>query len=350
MNRPRRRSAKSKTEARTKLKKLLNDHETSVAVDTEYTVEEAVANWLAYGLAGKDPETVDLYTTLSHTHIVPVLGHRKLCELSVDDVDEWLASKARSLSTRTLQSMHSCLNRSVQRAMVRCKIDRNVVALCTVPTGQPGRPSKAITLAQAEAVLRAVEGDSMHAYVVVSLLTGARTEELRPLTWDHVDLDGRPHADPPVPPHISVWHSVRRSGDTKTRKSRRPLALPHRCVSALRRHRSAQEQQRKDAGAGWQDHNLVFASDVGTALDAANVRRAFRRAIAKADGINPAEWTPRELRHSFVSLLSDHDVPVEEIAKLVGHSSSETTERVYRKQIRPVIQTGALTMDRIFGT
>jgi integrase len=34
----------------------------------------------------------------------------------------------------------------------------------------------------------AAEGTSMHAYVVVSLLTGARTEELRALTWSHLDL------------------------------------------------------------------------------------------------------------------------------------------------------------------
>nr|WP_318842135.1 tyrosine-type recombinase/integrase [Streptomyces marincola] len=151
-----------------------------------------------------------------------------------------------------------------------------------------------------------------------------------------------------MPPHIAVWHSVRRSGDTKTRRSRRTLALPDRCRSALRQHRRVQERQRQAAGERWQDNNLAFASDTGTVLDAANVRRAFRRALAKADGIDPAEWTPRELRHSFVSLLSDHDVPVEEIARLVGHSSSETTEKVYRKQIRPVIQTGALTMNRIF--
>ena len=30
----------------------------------------------------------------------------------------------------------------------------------------------------------------MQAYIVVSLLTGTRTEELRALTWSHVDLDG----------------------------------------------------------------------------------------------------------------------------------------------------------------
>lgn len=34
--------------------------------------------------------------------------------------------------------------------------------------GQAGRPSKALTLAQAEAVLKAAEGTSMHASIVVS--------------------------------------------------------------------------------------------------------------------------------------------------------------------------------------
>ena len=31
-------------------------------------------------------------------------------------------------------------------------------------------------------------------------------------------------------------------------------------------------------------------------------------------------WTPRELRHSFVSILSAHDVRLEDISDLVGHS------------------------------
>lgn len=61
------------------------------------------------------------------------------------------------------------------------------------------------------------------------------------------------------------------------------------------------------------------------------------------------EWTPRELRHSFVSLLSDHGIPLERIALLVGHSSQATTEAVYRKQLRPVITEGAEAMDVIFA-
>ncbi len=141
-----------------------------------------------------------------------------------------------------------------------------------------------------------------------------------------------------------VWRSVRSGGDTKTRKSRRTLELPRRCVETLGLHR--EHQERKLAGAKWHDNDLVFASSVGTELNAANVRRSVRKVIAAA-GLDPAEWTPRELRHSFVSLLSDAGVPVKKIAQLVGHSGTATTELVYRKQICPVVTGGAEVMDKL---
>ena len=69
---------------------------------------------------------------------------------------------------------------------------RNVALLCDVPRGTAGRPSKSLTLAQAADLLTAAQRQpAMYAYIVLSLLTGARTEELRALTWSHVDLDGK---------------------------------------------------------------------------------------------------------------------------------------------------------------
>ncbi|WP_405620050.1 tyrosine recombinase XerC [Streptomyces sp. NBC_01508] len=342
-------SGKTKTEAKAKLKEVMRDHEDGLAIaPASYTVAHAVNDWLAYGLAGLDEETMNKYTSLCRSHIIPALGARKLRDLSADDVDKWLVAKAKTLSTSTLQVIRSCLNRAVKRAMARDKVKRNVVELCAIPAGRSGRPSKALDLVQAEAVLEAAAGSPMHAYIVVALLTGARTEELRALTWDHVYLTGDADAVPAVPPYMAVWRSVRAGGDTKTRKSRRTLALPVRCVGALWQHWEDQGWDRLAAGDRWGEHGLVFASDAGTELDAANVRRAFRRVLADVDGIDAADWTPRELRHSFVSLLSDSGVPIEDISRLVGHSGTSVTERIYRKQIRPVIQTGAVTMDRIF--
>ena len=93
----------------------------------------------------------------------------------------------------------------------------------------------------------------------------------------------------------------------------------------------------------------MFTTAVGTEMDPANVRRDLRRALTLVPGLEPEDWTPRELRHSFVSLLSDAGVPVEMISQLVGHRGTSVTEIVYRHQIRPVIQTGATVMDELFG-
>jgi site-specific recombinase XerD len=92
---------------------------------------------------------------------------------------------------------------------------------------------------------------------------------------------------------------------------------------------------------------LVFCTSAGTALDAANVRRSFRR-VAAASGLDAQEWTPRELWHSFVSLLSSTGMSIEDISHLVGHASIRVTELVYRKELRPVLTRGASAMRALF--
>lgn len=344
----RRGSGKTKTEARAKLKEVLRDQEDGVSVTRQnFTVADAVNDWLTYGLPGRAASTVAKYEYLCRPHIIADLGARKLRDLSAEDVDRWLAAKAQILSTSTVRRLHECLNRAVSRAMARDRVKRNVVALCGIPKGQEGRPSKSLNFEQAKALLDAAEESALYAYIVLSLLTGARTEELRALRWDHVDLVGRPDTNPPVPPSIQVWRSVRDGGDTKTRQSRRTLALPVRGVAALQRHRKLQDEARDDVAGEWQETGLVFTSPVGAALDAAGVRRAFRR-VLKATGLNPTDWTPRELRHSFVSILSDSGVRIEDIAELCGHAGTRVTEAVYRHQLRPVLLNGATAMDRIF--
>ena len=235
---------------------------------------------------------------------------------------------------------------AVGRPCTNDLVGRNVAALVSVPTGAAGRPSKSLRLDQAQALITEARKSRLYAYIMVCLMTGCRTEEARALRWDHVDLEGSPAAVPPVPPHVAVWRSVRAHGDVKTNKSRRTLRLPVAVVEALKAHRARQSQERLIAGPRWEDNGLVFATQQGRPLDASHVRRAFKKLCQDA-GIG-ADWTPRELRHTFVSIMSEQGVPVEEIAHLVGHSNTSTTETVYRQELRPVISTGAEIMDNVF--
>ena len=104
---------------------------------------------------------------------------------------------------------------------------------------------------------------------------------------------------------MAVYRSVRVKGDTKTRKNRRG------------RHAAGPLARTKE----------------------------FQK-IARAARLGGA-WTPRELRHSFVSILSAHDVRLEDISDLIGHSSTSVTETVYRHEIRPALTDNATAVNRI---
>jgi integrase len=317
---------------------------------------------LAHGLDGRSAKTVTKNQNVLEP-ILKVIGARKLRELTAADVRQALAVMAAGYSTAAVSMGHLALKRAIRHAEVNDLVSRNVAALADTPKGRDGRPSKSLTLDQAVAVIAAARtllvmelrpglkdvrrpAALMHAYIVLSLLCGIRTEEARALRWAHVDLDGDPAARPAVPPHMAVWRSVRTHGETKTERSRRTLGLPQVAVEALRAWSGSQAGERLAAGARWQDTGLVFTTHRGIALDAGNVRKMFKRVCAAAgagDG-----WTPRELRTSFVSLLSHRGVSIEEIARLAGHASTRTTEVVYRRELRPVITTGAEIMDELF--
>ena len=327
-----------------------------------YTVRQAAEDWLAHGLDGRSAKTVTKNQNVLEP-ILAVIGARKLRDLSAADVRQALAAMAARYSTAAVSMGHLALKRAIRHAEANNLVARNVAALADTPKGQDGRPSKSLTLDQAVTVITAARtlpvmelrpglkdvrrpAELMHAYIVLSLLAGIRTEEARALRWADVDLDGDPAARPPVPPHVAVWRSVRAHGETKTERSRRTLGLPAAAVQALRAWTGSQAGERVAAGQDWRDTGLVFTNHLGAALDAGNVRKMFKRVCAEAgtgDG-----WTPRELRTSFVSLMSHQGVSIEEIARLVGHASTRTTEIVYRRELRPVITTGAEIMDQLF--
>jgi integrase len=251
---------------------------------THYNVRQAAGDWLAHGLDGRSPKTIKKNQNVLEP-ILKSIGARKLRELTAADVRQALATMAAGYSSAAVSMGHLALKRAIRHAEANDLVSRNVAALADTPKGQHGRPSKSLTPDQAAAVITAARtlpvmelrpglkdvrrpAALMHAYIVLSLLAGIRTEEARALRWAHVDLDGDPAARPPVPPHVAVWRSVRGHGETKTERSRRTLGLPVVAVQALRAWSGSQADERLAAGDGWQDTGLVFTTHRGAALDA----------------------------------------------------------------------------------
>jgi len=201
-------TGKTKAEVRRKLKELHADLDIGVQSPADYTVNAAVEDWLSDGLPGRSERTVELYRDAVQ-RLADVLGGKQLRKLTAGDVRAALAGLSEQLSTRSLQISHNCLVRAIRHAEASDLVVRNVAALVRPPAGREGRPSKALTVDQARALLQAAaarpggrdaEPFRLHAYVVLLLTTGIRPEEAWALSWDHLDLQAGT---------IAVWRSDR---------------------------------------------------------------------------------------------------------------------------------------------
>jgi len=229
-------SGQTKTIVQDRLKKLHEDLDAGLQTSQGYTIRRAAEDWLRDGLTGRSAKTVKKNENVL-APILAAIGARKLRDATAGDVQQALTVMARRYSSAAVAMGHNALTRAIRHAEARDLVARNVATLIETPKGQSGRPSSSLTLEQASALLVAVGGTRMHAYIALCLATGIRTEEARALRWEHVDF-GDPAATPTVPASAAVWRSVRSHGDTKTERSRRTLGLPQMAVDALRPTRS----------------------------------------------------------------------------------------------------------------
>lgn len=336
-------SGRTRTEVATKLRELQRDVEDGVVAQRrQMTVAVLCEDWLRQHAGELTDNTLQVRTWVVRQHLVPALGARRVRELSADDVTRFLQSKADAGYARaTVAKLRGTLQQALRHAERQGLVMRNVAALVPVPPG-PKAEGRSLTIPQAQALLAAALGHPLEAAIVVGLTCGLRPGELLALAWDDVDLDvGLLRVRRAV---IRVRGKVE-LGMTKTASSRRELRLPAAAGHALRAHRQRQGEQRQHVGEHWQDHGLVFPTGIGTLLDPSNLRRSLLQATQMA-GLG--HWHPHELRHSAASLLSAAGVPLEEIADLLGHSSTRVTSSVYRHRTTPTVEAAAAPMDRLF--
>ncbi len=138
-----------------------------------------------------------------------------------------------------------------------------------------------LSAVQARAFLAASHSERLYALYVLALATGMRQGELLALHWKDVDL-----AQGTLQVRSSLRYHVRKGfvfEEPKTKHGRRTIALAPDAVQALIEHKGRQDAQRTALGDAWRDEGLVFASEVGSPIEATNMMRgSFRRIVQRA--------------------------------------------------------------------
>jgi hypothetical protein len=102
-----------------------------------------------------DPGTVAVYRGQAEKWINPKIGATKLKDFKATDCDRFFKDLGHHLSKASLVKIKNMLARSIRRAQKFDLVGRNVAELVDLPPGQQGRPSRAMTEAQASKILNA---------------------------------------------------------------------------------------------------------------------------------------------------------------------------------------------------
>jgi hypothetical protein len=180
-------TGRTKQEVRDKLKALHAELDRGLRTSSTYTVRQAVDDWLEGGMPGRAERTRSVYRE-ALTPLMGQIGVKPLRELTVRDMRTGLDALSDRLSTRYLQIAKASLAWAIRYAEAHDLVGRNVATLVDAPEGAVGRPSRSLTLEQTLTLLEAARESRLNAYVVLSLTVGIRTEEVRGLRWDHLDL------------------------------------------------------------------------------------------------------------------------------------------------------------------
>jgi integrase len=353
-------TGRTKAEVLAAMAKARGEAENGPLAAARDTVGKLLGDFLDHGLPGttRTVNTREWYATMINQHLVPGLGARKLKDLNVDDLDRFLRDRAKAgLSKSTLSHLRGILSRALKWGIRRGRLSRNVAELVDVPDA-PRKVSKAMNAVQAGALLREAVGDRHYAYYALGITVPSRPGELLGLAWSCVDFEhGVIHFRQSLKP--ATKDRPMELGELKTVQSRRSVEVPEFVMDALRDLRNAQKRERLAAGELWHrdaievrssglDPDLVFRTEVGTAVDYSNQRRALRRLAAKA-GLGD-QWNPRELRHTAISVLShEGSLSLEQIADAAGHRNSVITATVYRHNLNLEITSTRGVMERLFG-
>jgi integrase len=308
--------------------------------------------WLAGIRNTIRPATFESYERMLRIHVVPRLGHIPLQGLGPERLNALYSELLQGgrLSPRSVQYVHVIIHRSLRDAVRWGKVTRNVSDMADPPKGKSSRNMATWTGKELFAFLGQLQGDTLHAPILLAATTGMRRGEVLGLRWSDVDLDqGRVTVRQTMTAirDVDTGRHVIVTGEPKTAKSRRSVPLPAQTVAALRAHRKVQAQQRLMAGPGWTDHGLVFGEPNGQPIHPDRFRERFEYRVAKSK-------LPRirfhDLRHTYATLALQAGVHAKVVSEILGHSSIGITLDVYSHAIPSMLEDAADTVAaRIFG-
>jgi integrase len=128
----------------------------------------------------------------------------------------------------------------------------------------------------------------------------------------------------------------------------RSLKLTNIAMDALRRHKTAQNEERLQLGSLWEDHDLVFPSQTGRPMRAWSLIGGPFKRLWKRAGL-PERTRFHDLRHTCATLLLTQGVHPKFVQELLGHATISITLDTYSHVLPGMGDQTAVAMENALG-
>lgn len=304
--------------------------------------------WYDLNSVGVAERTRQGYRNVINNHLCPVIGDMVLAEVTADDAKRVITAAAeKGLGRESQKKIISLMKKLFDAAEESGRIAKNPCRKLK-PQGRAPVKKKALTREQQRIVVEALEGEKIYIFVLLALFCGLRREEALGLMWKDVHLDDDtpwlevcrtctwPHNQPLIADY------------TKSEAGHRRLPIPDKLVYALRAEERTCEyvcrtsknvpysesafRRAWEAVEDRQEHTVRYKRKNSAGVWVKTEQQLnigdevpYKKCVVSFD----FDFTPHNLRHTYITELIYANVPLKTVQYLAGHASPDITLAIY---------------------
>lgn len=340
---------KTQAEVREKLKNAIDESQTIDVVRAEdYTVAAWLKEWYElYSKPNIREATQERYWNHIRYHIIPEIGHIKLCKLTSRQIQTMYNNvrdhgrvkkgpndkRPASLTASYIQSLHRMFHMCLDRAVREQLITRNPSDDCILPKREK-KEMKILKPEQISAFLQEADRRGVLPIFFLELCSGLRRGELVALRWS--DLDVQRGALSVSKQAVRVKGGGVKVSTPKTSTSIRTEAIPREAVDMLVAEHGKHP-----------DNPWLFPSPVTCGMYYPDAISAMNTKILKALGMEHIRF--HDLRHTFATLALQNGVDIRTLSGMLGHADPGFTLRTYTHVTNSLQVQAAQTMGHVIS-